>query len=133
MFVDMSTLPLPVRFQGTSRLLHPKTIHIAPQRVLVNFYAYITNIYRLCKKITSTKENTVSLHFLDLKEVWVDQWFLALPPSILGFCSFCGMCTSPNTVGADFRTVWRLPHPPANTLYIHVFKKTIRDMSEHYG
>ena len=46
----MSFLLLHVRFRGTPRLLHPKMIHIAPRRMLVSFYPYITNICRACKK-----------------------------------------------------------------------------------
>ena len=99
MSVDMSFFLLPIRFRGTPRLLHPKTIHIAPRRVLVSFYPYITNICWLCKKITSTNENIFSLPFLDLGEVWVDQRFWHYRLHYCGFCGLCGMCTSPNTSG----------------------------------
>ena len=131
--VDMSFFLLSVRFRGTPRLLHPKTIYIASRRVLMSFYAYIINICKLYKKMTSTNENTFSLHFLDLGEVWVDQRFLALPPLLMWILRPSWNVHFSQNVKAGFWTVRGLPHLPANTLHIHVFKKTIRDMSERYG
>ena len=64
---DMSFLLLPVRFRGIPRLLHLKTIYIAPRRVLVSFYAYIINICRLCKKNDINKWKYIFLTFLGFR------------------------------------------------------------------
>jgi hypothetical protein len=91
-------------------------------------------IYEDCAKtITSTNENIFALHFMDLGEVWVEQRFLALPPSLLWILRPSWNEHFSQHVGADFRIVRGFPHPLANTLYIYVFKKTIQDTSEHYG
>ena len=133
MYADMSFLLLCVRFRSTPRLLHSKTIHIASQRVLVSFIAYITNIYILCKENTSTNKNTFSFSIMDFGEVKVDQQFLALLPSLLWILWPPWNVHFSQHDGVDFRIVPGLPHPLANTLHIHVFKKIIWYMSEHCG
>ena len=97
------------------------------------FYAYIINICRLYKKMTSINENIFSLPFLDLGEAWVDQRFLAPPPSLLWILRPSWNVHFFQHIGAGFWTVRGLPHLHANMLHINVFKKTIRDMSERYG
>jgi hypothetical protein len=62
-----------VHFRGTLRLLHPKMIHIAPRRVFVSSKHTLPIYVDCAKKITSTNKNIISLYFMNLKEVWVDQ------------------------------------------------------------
>jgi hypothetical protein len=133
MSANMSFLLLPVRFRGTPHMLHSKTIHIASRRVLVSFYVYITNICRLQKKL----HQKIKIQFPYLS--WIFRGSLGRP-TVLGTATFTAVdftafveCALFPARRADFRTVLGLPHPLANTLHIHIFKKIIRNMSEHYG
>ena len=121
---------LHVRFRNTSRLLHPKMIHIVPRQVLVRIYAYITNICRLCKKL----HQQMKIHFpyifvfrggLGRTTVLGTAAFI-----VVNFAAFVERALLPTRRGR-IRTVCGLPHP-ANILYIHDFKHIIRDMTERY-
>jgi hypothetical protein len=69
------------------------------------------SIYKDCaKKITSTNENTFSLSFMDLREVWVDERLLALPPSLLWILRPLWNVHFSQHVGAGFRIVQGFPH-----------------------
>ena len=90
-------------------------------------------IYANCTKtIISTNENTFSLSFLDLGEVWIDQRYLTLPPLLIWILRPSWNVHFSQHVGHGFRPVRGLPHPPANTLHIHIFNNRIRYMSERY-
>ena len=91
-------------------------------------YQYMQTV----QKNTSTNENIFFAPIMDFGEVWIDQQFLALSSSLLWilrpswnvhFSQHPGWL--PDCLG--------LSHPLATMLHIHVFKKTIRDMSERYG
>ena len=133
MFADMSFFLLPVHFRGTLRLLHPKTIHIAPRWVLVSFYPYITKIYRMCKNNYINKWKYIFFTFPGFKGGFGRPTVLGTVAfTALDFATFVKCALLPTRRGrlSDYSET---STSSANMLHIHVFRKTIRDINEHYG